>query len=55
MKSFVLEHGRAIALMAVACYLVTVLAGGSVVAYYASGITCVAIWLWRETRKGTFS
>src|SRR3954454_25129371 len=53
-KSFVREHGRAIAVMTVVSYLAAVLAGGSMVAVYAATITCLTIWLWREARKGTF-
>lgn len=53
MKSFVVEHGRAIAVMVVVTFLITVLAGGSIVAAYVAGIACMAIWLWRE--KENFS
>jgi hypothetical protein len=53
MKSFVREHGLAIAVLAVVAYAVAVLAGGSIVALYAASIACLAIWLWWEMRKGT--
>ena len=52
MKSFVREHGRAIAVMVVVSYGAAVLAGGGAVVLYAASITCLAIWLCREARKG---
>jgi hypothetical protein len=52
MKSFVREHGRAIAVMVVVSYAASVLAGGSIVVLYVASITCLAIWLWREARRG---
>lgn len=52
MKSFVIEHGRAIVVMAVVSYIAAVLADGSMVALYVASITCLAIWLWWEMRKG---
>lgn len=51
MKSFVVEHGWAIATMVIVTFLITVLAGGSIIATYAAAIACMAIWLWREARK----
>jgi hypothetical protein len=55
MKSFVREHGRAIAMMVVVAYTAAVLAGGSLVVLYAASIACLAIWLWWVMRKEKLS
>ncbi|HET7418506.1 MAG TPA: hypothetical protein VFJ61_12870 [Solirubrobacterales bacterium] len=55
MKSFVAEHGRAIAVITVVSYLVTVLAGGSIIAAYVTTFVGMAIWLWRVARTEKFS
>ncbi len=52
MKAFVRDYGAGIVVIAMITLGVTSLAGGNEAAFYSTAIACMAVFLWREGRKG---
>jgi hypothetical protein len=52
MKCFVRNYGVGSVVIAIITLTVTSLAGGSEAVFYATAIACMAVFLWREGRRG---